>query len=97
MINLSCSNCGSDLTLTASSEWSGKVNAEAHCAVCTDVMNEALDDNTILSDKNDDLTTEISGLYDDLELRNEELDKQEHQIKELKDFIDGYIDDKETK
>ena len=94
MIDLSCSRCGSDLTLTASSEWSGKVNVEATCPTCTITMDDALDDVTRLTNQVERYADEISGLYFDVDEQGQELDQLRHEIKDLKDFIDGYIDDK---
>lgn len=76
------------------SEWAGDVDI---CVVCPDCSSELDVANEVLNDQKteiDDHKSEINGLYHDLEELEACISEKEKEIKDLKDFIDGYIDDR---
>jgi len=87
MIELQCRKCGNILEIDVGGVFRSDLTIEVGCKECEITLEGAIDDSA-------KLTSENEILQDVLDKYDVEIESLHKQIEELRDFIDGYIDDK---
>ena len=91
MINLTCDACGTSLEVVGSVERHGEAYVVVACSECNETIEGLTSDLENARSESDSWEEEYNLLIADVEIERE---RSDNEIKDLKDFIDGYIDDR---
>lgn len=80
MIDLECATCGYSIELEGTSDYRGDLTLKVFCKEC--------------SKTNEALFNQCSELNEIVLSQHEQIDQMNRELEELRDFIDGYIEDR---
>lgn len=89
MVDINCEICGEVMRYTDSTECRGDITLVFECTSCGQKIKE-------LEEERDNLSETVDHYMNMIEEYDKDVDAYEKQIADLKDFIDGYIDDREV-